>query len=72
MRSRMRMFAGQDDAVTGLGNQVSVKLAEVTTLLQDAHGSDRTWLMDFADDEVQVSRDLYEVLTAYRRLQTSH
>ena len=68
MRSRMRLFAGQEDAGVSVGNQVAVKLRDVTSMLDEAHRSDRTWLMDFADDEIQVSRDLYEVLSAYRRM----
>jgi hypothetical protein len=28
--------------------------------------SDRTWLKDFAADEITVSADLYDVLQAYR------
>jgi hypothetical protein len=28
--------------------------------------SQRTWLRDFADDEITISTDLYEVLLAYQ------
>jgi hypothetical protein len=45
---------------------VRVSLGEVLPLLAEAVASDRTWLKDFADDEITVSADLYDVLQAYR------
>jgi hypothetical protein len=45
---------------------INVPLTEVLPLLADAVRSNRTWLRDFADDEVNISMDLYEVLLAYQ------
>ena len=45
---------------------VRVSLGEILPLLADAVASDRTWLRDFADDEVEISADLNDVLQAYR------
>jgi hypothetical protein len=45
---------------------VSVPLMDVLPLLTDAVQSERTWLRDFADDEINISMDLYEVLLAYQ------
>lgn len=45
---------------------VSLPLAEVLPLLADAFNSNRTWLRDFADDEITISSDLYEVILAYQ------
>jgi hypothetical protein len=45
---------------------ISIPLMEVLPLLADAVRSDRTWLHDFADDEINISMDLYEVLLAYQ------
>jgi hypothetical protein len=45
---------------------VTVPLTEVLPLLADALQSRRTWLQDFADDEITISMDLYEVLLAYQ------
>ena len=45
---------------------VTVPLGEVLPLLVDAVESDRTWLRDFAHDEITVSMDLYEVILAYQ------
>ena len=47
-------------------DSVSVPLMDVLPLLTDAVRADRTWLRDFADDEIAISMDLYEVLLAYQ------
>ena len=47
-------------------NRVRVTLGDILPLLSDAAASDRTWLSDFADDEVTISSDLHDVLEAYR------
>ncbi|MFM8537887.1 MAG: hypothetical protein ACKOES_07450 [Planctomycetaceae bacterium] len=48
------------------GDRVRVTLGEVLPLLADAVASSRTWLSDFADDELELSADLHDVLQAYR------
>ena len=45
---------------------VRVTLGEILPLLADAVASNRTWLSDFADDEITISSDLHDVLQAYR------
>ncbi|MCH8922091.1 MAG: hypothetical protein IIA67_02945 [Planctomycetes bacterium] len=45
---------------------VEVKLGEIFPLLADAVRSERTWLDDFAGDEITISSDLYEVILAYQ------
>jgi hypothetical protein len=45
---------------------VRVTLGEILPLLADAVSSNRTWLGDFADDEITISSDLHDVLQAYR------
>ena len=47
-------------------NTVTVPLGEVLPLLADAVNSRRTWLRDFAHDEISISADLYEVILAYQ------
>lgn len=44
---------------------ITVPVSEVLPLLADAAASHRTWLGDFADDEVTIPADLYEVLCEY-------
>jgi hypothetical protein len=43
-----------------------VSLGEILPLLADAVASNRTWLGDFAADEIEISADLNDVLQAYR------
>ncbi len=45
---------------------VRLRLGQILPLLADAVRCERTWLSDFADDEVSISADLYEVLLAYQ------
>ena len=45
---------------------VQVTLGDILPLLADAVASNRTWLTDFADDEITISTDLHDVLQAYR------
>ncbi|MGQ9575495.1 MAG: hypothetical protein ACUVUC_09265 [Thermoguttaceae bacterium] len=45
---------------------ISVQLREVLPLLADAVRSERTWLTDFAHEQITISTDLYEVLLAYQ------
>jgi hypothetical protein len=47
-------------------NRVRVTLGEILPLLADAVESNRTWVSDFADDEITISSDLNDVLQAYR------
>ena len=47
-------------------NTATVPLGDVLPALLDALESNRTWPYDFADDEITISSDLYEVLLAYR------
>ncbi|OHB78267.1 MAG: hypothetical protein A2W31_04675 [Planctomycetes bacterium RBG_16_64_10] len=45
---------------------VTLPVGEILPLLADAVHSRRTWLRDFADDDLTISTDLYEVLLAYQ------
>jgi len=72
--THLRVYYGpQDESATTDGTPttaraetVTVPLMEVLPHLADAVQSERTWLRDFADDEVTISMDLYEVLLAYQ------
>lgn len=68
MRHRLRLFTGEDDSAQTATENVTVKLGDISRALLDATRWNRTWLSDFADDEIQVSSDLYEILSAYMRL----
>lgn len=71
MRPRLRIFTGEDDVATLPEPAVNISFAEFTQILSDASRTDRTWLQDFAEDEIGVPSDLYEVLCAYRHLRPS-
>lgn len=47
--------------------RVSVSAGDLIPLLLDAALANRAWLEDFADDNIEITQDLYEVLIAYRR-----
>ena len=54
-------------ASTASTPKVSLSVSDALTLLMHAAQSNKAWLKDFADDSLEVSHDLYEVLLAYRR-----
>ncbi len=68
----LRVYCGpseEDASVDVLPSKqatVTVPLGEILPLLADAVRSDRTWLRDFAQDEITISMDLYEVILAYQ------
>ena len=53
-------------ATIPLRDSVTLSLGEVLPLLLDATKNRRQWISDFADDEITISSDLYEVLLAYQ------
>ncbi|HEX5102478.1 MAG TPA: hypothetical protein VFV87_01620 [Pirellulaceae bacterium] len=71
--SRLRVYHGPEEAAFDaspatipLHDQVKLTLGEVLPLILDAVKSRRSWVDDFADDEISISTDLYEVLLAYQ------
>lgn len=66
MRHRLRLYTGDDVSVLPMKpQQLSIRLGDISRALSEASRRDRTWLQDFEDDEISVSADLYEILTAY-------
>ena len=51
--------------VAGAG-RVRVQLGDLLPLIAMAKRHNYLWLRDFLDDEVRISKDLYEVLRAFR------
>ncbi len=64
MRPRLKLFVG-DESTAVAAPQMTVRLGDITEALADAVRYNRTWLRDFADDEVSIPADLYEVLSTY-------
>lgn len=47
---------------------VPISAGETFALLLHAARTNRAWLRDFADETIEVSRDMYEILLAYKRV----
>jgi hypothetical protein len=71
MRPRLRLYNGEVRQILPEAPPITVRLGDVTRILRDAVAHDRTWLCDFEDEEIQISPDLYEVLSAYWQLRPS-
>lgn len=69
MQPRLKLYFG--DETLGAPAEVSMKLDEFTNIIREAMKWDSTWLHDFADDEVRVSADLYEILSLYGSMRPS-
>jgi hypothetical protein len=66
MHSRLKLYTGDETRdVQTTDNKVSITLGELCSILTDATQSRRAWLRDFRGDEVQISADLYDVLSTY-------
>jgi hypothetical protein len=75
---KLRVYTGPEIDSVSLGlvgtvpatapapNTVRTTLGDILPLLADAVANQRTWLGDFADDELEISADLHDVLQAYR------
>jgi hypothetical protein len=70
----LRIYYGPDKSTaasssieTGsTADRVTVPISDIFPLLAEAVRSDRVWLQDFADDEITISSDLYDVLLAFQ------
>jgi len=72
MRPRLRLFIGEDEPETAVAEpEMTMKLGDLTRVLSDAIIWDRTWVSDFADENVRVSSDLYEILSVYSQMRPS-
>ena len=66
MRPKLRLYTGEDDFETP--SSVTISFGELRRIIEDANGSERTWLRDFSCEDVQIPEDLYDVLKEYARL----
>ena len=51
--------------------RVAMKLSDLFPLLAEAFRGDYLWLDDFADDQVLVTTDLYEIVNAFAQCRPS-
>lgn len=69
---RLRVYFGPEDVSADVSTElkrsptVTLPLSEVIPVLLSAIREERSWLNDFADDDITLSTDLYEVLLAYQ------
>ena len=73
MRARLKLFVGDDEQQCEecTGPDAVMQLREFARVIADAVTWDRTWLQDFADEEVIISRDLYEIIRVYEDIYQS-
>jgi hypothetical protein len=71
--SRLRVYYGPEEesvqtvpTTIPMRDEVTLPLGEVLPLVLDAVRNRRSWVDDFADDQITISTDLYEVLLAYQ------
>lgn len=72
--NRLRIYLGPTDetpaaewpGVQEKQEKVTVPLSEVFPALAHAVATRKSWVDDFADDEITLSADLYEVILAYQ------
>ena len=73
LRSRLRVYYGPEEQAQSTvvadpsdsPHRVTVPAGEVFAALGDAVQNNRVWLKDFAEDEITIPTDLYEVILAY-------
>ena len=68
-QSHLKLYCSPEEAQSSAHTSedcVTVSVGEVLPLIADAVASQRTWLEDFEHDDITISRDLYEVLSAYQ------
>ncbi|RMG37759.1 MAG: hypothetical protein D6725_08370 [Planctomycetota bacterium] len=61
----LKLYTGEEEPAPSMERKVSVPLREIVTALADAVVFNRAWLRDFADEEIDVPVDLYELLHSY-------
>jgi hypothetical protein len=64
MRNRLRIFPADESIQNHAPANVTLKLGAILEPLAEAYNSQRAFVEDFADDDVQIPADLYEALTA--------
>ena len=70
-RPPLRLYSGPEAAEpttepVAEPTQVRVAMRDVVVALIDAAQNDRSWIQDFATEEISISEDLYEVIMAYQ------
>lgn len=71
--ARFRVFPYPEDELRDEVHapSVPIRLADLYPLLAQAYRDNYVWLRDFEDDQMLVSRDLYEVVRAFSNCRPS-
>lgn len=71
--AHLRVFPRPDDEPQDHPHTpaVPIRLADLYPLLAQAYRDNYVWLRDFEDDQLLVSRDLYEVVRAFSNCRPS-
>lgn len=68
MSPALRIYSEDD---TDQPEMITVPLGEILDPIINAAKTNRAFLADFADDELQIPADLYDVLMAFQRVRAS-
>jgi hypothetical protein len=72
--ARLRVFPHpeeDEDRDEGHASGVPVRLVDLYPLLAQAYRDNFVWLRDFEDEQLMVSKDLYEVVRAFSNCRPS-
>jgi hypothetical protein len=72
--ARLRVFPHPEEDETRdepVGNGVPVRLVDLYPLLAQAYRDNFVWLRDFEEEQLVVSKDLYEVVRAFSNFRPS-
>jgi hypothetical protein len=68
MAAPLRVFRGSSDDSRELlqAPSVGIRLGDLLPLIAAAQRGNYMWVQDFLDDEVRITADFYDVLSAFR------
>jgi hypothetical protein len=70
--ARLRLYPHPEDESEDVNTPaIPIRLSDLYPLLAQAYRDNYVWLRDFEDDELMVSRDLYEVVRAFSNCRPS-
>lgn len=64
MKNKLQIFVAEENQFQN--DMIYLRAGDVMAFLAEATRTGDEWLQDFADDRIGLSRDLYDVLMAYR------
>ena len=75
---QLRVYYGPEDTrsvplsqISNNSNTIDISLHELIDSLSEAMRSNRAWAEDFREEQVTISTDLYEIISAYRQMRKS-